>query len=438
VKRDKKEGDEITNWEKGDKKATLLLKLSDRMVLAKQNYSEEKGMKKNSMILRQVLEVIDQHEFQKSVAECEADWHGRQYKSWDHLVTQMLAQITGVSGLRELCLLQQMQEGALYHLGTKVQKRSTISDAGFRIPYQVFEKTFYRCLEKCNRVTYRAEKGSVFKYPLKIWDSTEITLGVDLINWKRVAHAKGALKLHYEYDLERHLPCFLVMTEGKVHDVKVAKEHFTPQPDSIYIFDRGYKDYHWYYSFYKTHAYFVTRLQKEAVYQSVGQHQKLSEEQLKQGLLYDLRIKLRGFQRCKEELRLIGYIDPETRQEYEFLTNQWTVDAYTITQLYKARWTIEIFFKWIKQNLKIKSFLGTSRNAILSQIWCAMLYYLCLSYIKFQSRYPLSLFYLHKIIKATLFKRTSLWDLLRLKLHQLHLLESHDTRQLWLLPCDSP
>src|SRR5208283_2891205 len=212
-------------------------------------YPEEKGMRHNSTILRQVLEVIDRGEFHKSIEECEADWHGRNYKSWDQLVLQTLVQIRGVQSLRELCTLLQTEEAILYHLGTKVHKRSTISDAGFRIPYQVFEKTFYRCLSKCNRLTYGTEKSSVFKYPLKIWDSTEITLGVDLINWKRVAHAKGALKLHYEYDLQRHLPCFLVITEGKVHDVKVAKEHFIPQPDSIYIFDRGYKDYHWYYSF---------------------------------------------------------------------------------------------------------------------------------------------------------------------------------------------
>ena len=394
-------------------------------------------MKKNNTILRQVLEVIDRREFERSVEECEADWHGRVYKSWDHLVTYLMVHIQGITGLRELCTLQQMQPGAMYHLGIQVHKRSTISDGGFRIPYQVFEKTFYRCLEKCNRLTYGAEKGSVFKYPLKIWDSTEITLGVDLIHWKRVARTKGALKLHYEYDLTRHLPCFLVITEGKVHDIKVAKEHFPLQPDSIYIFDRGYHDYHWYYSFYKAHAYFVTRLHKDAVYQPVGQHHKLRQEQQKQGLLYDMKIKLKGFMSRKEELRLIAYIDPETNIEYEFLTNQWDLDASTITQLYKARWTIESFFKWMKQNLKIKTFLGTSRNAILSQIWCAMIYYLCLSYIKFQSRYPQSLFYLHKIIKAALFKRTSLWDLLRLKLHQLDLLDTPGVQQLWLLPNSS-
>src|SRR5208283_2704410 len=125
-------------------------------------YPEEKGMRHNSTILRQVLEVIDRGEFHKSIEECEADWHGRNYKSWDQLVLQTLVQIRGVQSLRELCTLLQTEEAILYHLGTKVHKRSTISDAGFRIPYQVFEKTFYRCLSKCNRLTYGVEKGPSF------------------------------------------------------------------------------------------------------------------------------------------------------------------------------------------------------------------------------------------------------------------------------------
>jgi IS4 transposase len=184
-------------------------------------------------------------------------------------------------------------------------------------------------------------------------------------------------------------------------------------PDSIYCFDRAYIDFKWLYSLTSKKSWFVTRAKENLRFKVIGQHPVND----KKGLLFDREIVLTGFYQSKaypSSLRLVGYRDKETNKEYTFLTNNFHLSAYSITQIYKTRWEIEIFFKWIKQNLKIKSFLGTSKNAVLTQIWIAMIYFLLLAYIKYQTKYKASLFYLHKVIKEALMMRHHLIDLLNL------------------------
>jgi len=203
-----------------------------------------------------------------------------------------------------------------------------------------------------------------------------------------------------------------VVTDAKQHEIKVAKGQDLPiVSDSIISADRAYIDYKWLYSLKKLRVSFVTLAKKNLKYEVIGQH----EVDEKKGLLFDQTIKLTGYYQSRyypEELRLVGFIDPETKKEFVFLTNNFTLSAYTITQIYKARWQIELFFKWIKQNLKIKSFLGTSRNAVLTQIWVAMCYYLLLSYIKYQTKYSYSLLELSRIFSEMVLERISLIDLL--------------------------
>lgn len=220
------------------------------------------------------------------------------------------------------------------------------------------------------------------------------------------------MKLHYLYDHSGSIPSFLVVTDAKQHEVKVAKEQDLPLlPDSIISVDRAYIDYKWLYSLKKSRVSFVTRAKSNLKYEVIGQ-QEVNE---KKGLLCDQTIKLTGYYQSKDypdDLRLIGFMDPETGKELVFLTDNFTLSAYTITQVYKARWQIELFFKWIKQNLKIKSFLGTSKNAVLTQIWVAMFYYLLLSYIKYQTKYSYTLLDLSRMISETILERVSLIDLL--------------------------
>ncbi len=223
---------------------------------------------------------------------------------------------------------------------------------------------------------------------------------------------KGALKIHCLYDHSGSLPAFMVVTYGKQHDVKAAKEQTLPvSADSIIAVDRAYIDYKWLYSLEISKVFFVTRAKSNLKHTVIGQH----EVNRKQGLLFDCQIKLAGYYKKQDYpkmMRLVGFRDPESGKELRFLTNNFTLSAYTITQIYKARWQIELFFKWIKQNLKIKSFLGTSKNAVLTQIWVAMCYYLLLSYIKYQTKYGYSLLELSRMIAEVALERVSLVDLL--------------------------
>ena len=238
---------------------------------------------------------------------------------------------------------------------------------------------------------------------------------------------KGALKLHYEFDHSGNIPSFLAITTAKRHEISVARELLTLIPDSIYCMDKGYTDFAWYRRIHDAKAFFVTRIRKNALYRITGQHPTNKNK----GVLLDAQIELAGSYTPKTypyPLRLIRYYDAENHKTFDFITNHLHLSALTIAQIYKARWQIESFFKWIKQNLKIKTFLGTSKNAVLSQVWVAMCYYLLLAYIKYQSKYRYSLFYLHRIIRETLLDRLTLIDLLNLSYGRLPSIKAQDSQ----------
>jgi transposase len=223
--------------------------------------------------------------------------------------------------------------------------------------------------------------------------------------------------MHTLFDHSGYFPSFIVVTDGKVHDSKIAKELPSDalQADSIILIDKAYIDFSWLYNLSLNKCYFVTRAKNNMDYAVIGQHNEPCKEK---GLIADKIIVPKGFytsQKYPEKLRLVVYKDGETGKTYKFLTNNFELSPFTIAKLYKERWQVELFYKWIKQNLKIKSFFGTTRNAVMSQIWAAMTYYLLLCYIKFQSRYSNTLLYLSRIIKETLMERVSFIDLLKLK-----------------------
>lgn len=302
-----------------------------------------------------------------------------------------------------------------------------MSDANNQRDYRIYEDFFYTLLERCKSITPKHKFR--FKNPLYTLDATVIDLCLSVFPWAKFRKTKGALKLHYLYDHSGSIPSFLVVTDDRQHEVKVAKEQDLPiLPDSIISVDRAYIDYKWLYSLKKSRVTFVTRAKKNLKHEVIGQH----EVDEKKGLLFDQTIKLTGYYQSRyypEELRLIGFIDPETKKELVFLTNNFTLSAYTITQIYKARWQIELFFKWIKQNLKIKSFLGTSKNAVLMQIWVAMCYYLLLSYIKYQTKYSYTLLDLSRMLSETILERISLIDLLSCTFYNLSKIREPDLQQ---------
>lgn len=360
-------------------------------------------------IMNELLHLIPRHRFGTIVNRYYGDRYVKCFDCWNQFTVLLYAQASGKDSLREIEHGLTVNSDRLYHLGLPQIRRSTLADANKTRSYHIFEDLFYRFLERCKDVTPKHKFK--FKNPLYTLDATVIDLSLNAFPWARFMTKKGALRLHYQFDHSGEIPNFLVITDAKEHEITVTQKNFGIISDSIYCFDKGYLSFGWFRRINESNAFFVTRAKDNTSYKVIGQHTKPN----KKGVLSDEMIALYGSIKSNDypdPLRLIHYYDKETDRTLLFLTNNFHLSALTIAQIYKARWQIEIFFKWIKQNLKIKTFLGTSKNAVLTQIWVAMCYYLMLAYIKYQTKYRYSLFYLHRVIKETLMSRFSLIDLL--------------------------
>ena len=365
-----------------------------------------------STILNQLLQFLPQKEFEKAISEYKSDKYVKYFKTKALFVVHLYAQIRKKDSLRDIVSGLDQHKNKWYHIGIEKIKRSTISDANNRIPYQVYEKLFYSMLKKCQNLT----KCSKFKFknPLYALDSSIIDLCLSVFDWAKFRRTKGGLKLHCLLDLKTNIPTFNVITPANESDVIIAKNTPFPLiPDSIITFDRAYVDFRLFKSYEDAGVFFVTRAKENLRFDLLGQ----LDIPKKKGLQFDQIVKIKNPKQRKKypgKLRLVGYFDHETNKTYLFVTNNFKLAAITIAQIYKSRWQIELFFKWIKQNLKIKTFLGTSINAVLSQIWVAMIYTLLLAYIKFQTKFSFSVLNLARIIQESLFFRKHLIDILGL------------------------
>ena len=370
--------------------------------------TEEQPKMKFSTILNQILQFLPQSEFEAVIKKFKADRYVKYFKTKSLFVVHLYAQIRKKDSLRDIVCGLEQHQSKWYHLGLEKIKRSTISDANNRVPYLVYESLFYAMLKKCNRLT--PNTSFKFKNPLYALDSSIIDLCLSVFDWAKFRRTKGGLKLHCLFDLKTQIPAFNVITTAKEADVKVAKETTLPLiPDSIVTFDRAYIDFSLFQAYQDAKVFFVTRTKENLRFEFLGQH----DIPKKKGLQFDQTVQIKNPKQRKKypgKLRLIGYFDHDTNKTYLFLTNNFKLAAITITQIYKARWQIELFFKWIKQNLKIKTFLGTSKNAVLSQIWVAMIYTLLLAYIKFQTKFSFSILKLARMIQEALFFRQHLND----------------------------
>ena len=286
--------------------------------------------------------------------------------------------------------------------------RSSLSRVNASQPYQLYEALFAKLLARCQS---RAPKHNFrFKNKLYSLDASTIDLCLKVFPWAKFRATKGAVKLHVGLDHEGLLPAFVAMTDGKTDDLSAARALRLPK-GSIVVMDRGYTDYAWYKQLNNNDISFVTRLKTNARYR-VTERRTVPKNK---GLTCDQTIQLISA-RAKNgpfRFRRIGYKDAKTSIHYTFLTNNFKLAARTIADIYKARWQVELFFKWIKQNLKIKSFLGASKNAVLTQIWIAMCVYLLLSYIRFLHKIQPSLQHMLRLLQLNLFERRALLELLR-------------------------
>ena len=374
---------------------------------------EFQTMKQVTTILGELLKIFPRYEFEKLESMYQSNHYTKYYTGWQQFITLLYSQIGGHDSLRSIATSLGVHSHKRYHLGLKDIKRSTLSDAMNKRSYQIYEGLFYKLLDKCRSVT--PNHRFRFKNPLFSMDATVIDLCLSVFPWAKFRQRKGAIKLHYLYDHSGSLPAFMVMTDAKHSDVRVAKSEekldFHLLPDSIISVDRAYVDFEWLYRLDQRGVWFVTRSKKNLQYRIIGQHQPIRNKQVTRDEKIEPIIET-SRSKYPKALRLVCSIDPKTGKEYEFLTNNMKLAASTIAAIYQSRWQIELFFKWIKNNLKIKSFLGTSPNAVLCQIWVAMCYYLLLAYIKFQTRYPGTLQVLTQMIAAVVMEQRLLIDIL--------------------------
>lgn len=364
-------------------------------------------MNKFSSIFGQIVKLFSKQDFYEAVRESKAEKGAKGFTCWQQFVGMLFCQLGQAHSLREICGGLASCLGKLKHLGVdSAPNRSTLSYANEHRPWQLYEQLFYRFLSKCNMLNDRKRK---FRFRNKLFglDATVIELCISLFDWAKFRTTKGAVKLHLLLDHEGYLPVFAHITDGKVHEVRVAQTLFFP-PGSIVVIDRGYTDYELFGRWTAEGVYFVTRQKDNAVFKVIEQR----IVPLNRNILRDEIISFEGFyskKKCPFVLRRIEVWDADNEKVIVLLTNHLTFGATTIASIYKDRWQIEVFFKTIKQNLKIKTFVGTSPNALMIQIWTALIAILVLKYLKFQSMFGWSLSNLVAMLRYNLFTYRDLW-----------------------------
>ncbi len=361
-------------------------------------------------IFNQLLNFVPRQHFNAFVRQHEADRYVKKLTTWNQFIALLYAQATGKESLRDIETGLLIQSEKWAHLGVQSVARSSLSYANNNRDYRVYEQLFYEILGQCQGIAVR--KSFSFANPLYSLDATTIQLCLSVFDWATYTKTKGALKLHTLLDNTTMMPEVIVSSTGKMGDVtggKVMNLQSTLKQGSIVVFDRAYIDYAWWNELDEKGIYFVSRVKTNTAILVMGQHD------IPQGsVLKDERVLIGENNGYSKVLRRVRIIDDKTKTVYEYVTNNFKLNGTQIAEIYKQRWQIELFFKWIKQNLKIKTFLGTSKNAVLSQIWVAMIYYLLLAYIKFQTKFPKSLLELTRMVREVLFVRRSFIDLLSL------------------------
>lgn len=363
-------------------------------------------MNQFSSVFGQILQIFSKGEFYRAVKETKAEKGAKGFTCWGQFVAMLFCQVGQAHSLREICGGLASCLGKLKHLGIETApSRSTLSYANKKRPWQLYQKVFYQLLGKCQAIA-PGKKKFRFKNKLFSLDASVIELCVSLFDWATFRQTKGAVKLHLLLDHDGYLPVFAHITEGSVHELNVAKDLSFPK-GSIVAIDRGYTDYTLFSRWTTDGVYFVTRQKGNADY-TVVEERPVPQNR---NILKDELIKFNGYYAQKKyprALRRIELWDAE-KERVVFLTNHLTFGATTIAAIYKDRWQIEIFFKTIKQNLKIKTFVGTSRNALMIQIWTALVAILLLKYLKFRSSFAWSISNLVAMLRYNLFTYRDLW-----------------------------
>jgi len=352
-------------------------------------------------IFSQILQFIPRLAFEAKVREHKAERHARGFSSWTQLIAMLFGQLGHAQSLREITGGLAASEGKLRHLGVnEPPKRSTLSYANEHRPWQLYQSVFYDLLEHCRGEAAGHKRQFRFKHKLLSIDSTTIALSLSMFDWAQYKRSKGAVKLHLVLDHDGYLPQYAVISDGKQADILAARK-MSFAPGTMLVFDRGYADYDWWLGLEQQKVFFVTRLKDKADY-AVMEKREVPERGnvLKDEVIVLMKLAAKG-QECF--LRRVEVWVEEKQETMVFVTNHLKLAASTIAAIYKDRWKIELFFKALKQSLKVKTFVGTSENAVQTQIWTALIAMLLVKYLQLRSTFGWSLSNLVALLRQQLF-----------------------------------
>jgi hypothetical protein len=355
-------------------------------------------------VFKQLLQFLPRHDFNKCVARYNGHYKVRKFSCYDQFLCLAYAQISGRESLRDIetCLNSHFEK--LYHIGFRGKvSKSTLSDANEARDYRIFQDFGYVLIGIAQKLYQHEALAIDLQQPLFAFDSTTIDLCLSLFPWAEFRETKAAVKMHTLLDLRGSIPAFVTITTGKVHDVKVLDE-LPVKADSVVTMDRGYIDFKRLYALHRKAAFFVVRAKDNLKYRRLYSRKvdKAGGLRADQTIVLTTKKSREGY---PEHLRRVSYVDKEQNKRFVFLTNHFGIPAQTVADIYKQRWQVELFFKWIKQHLRIKAFYGTSPNAVKSQIWVALSMYLLVAIVKKRLDLPGSLYTFLQVIEVNLFEK---------------------------------
>ncbi len=361
-------------------------------------------MNQGKTIFSQILDFLSKHKFRQCVDRYNGNYRVRSFTCFDQFLCMAFAQLTYRESLRDIeCCLRAMRE-KLYHMGIRGKiSRSTLAYANENRDWRIYCDFAQILIHEARQLYANEDFGLELDETVYALDSSTIDLCLSVFPWARFRKTKSAIKLHTLLDLRGNIPSFVAITDGKVHDVNIL-DVLMPEPGAIYVMDKAYLDFERLYTLHQCSAFFVTRAKINTALKRM--YSKPVDKST--GIRCDQIVVLTGFYAKKhypEKLRRVKFIDPDNGKRLVFLTNQFLFPAETIAALYKCRWQVELFFKWIKQHLRIKAFYGTSENAVKTQIWIAISVYVLVAIIKKKLKTDLSLYTILQIFSITLFEK---------------------------------
>ena len=360
-------------------------------------------MNSGKTVFSQIMSHLPMYEFRKCIGRYKGNFHTSSFTCLDQFLCMAFAQLTYRESLRDIEACLRSRKEKLYHLGIRGQiSRSTLADANEKRDWRIYADFCQILISKARPLYAKEDFGVVLSDTAYALDSTTIDLCLSLFLWASFRKHKAAVKMHTLLDIRGNIPTFIEITDGSVHDVNIL-DVLVPEAGSFYIMDRGYLDFARLYGFTQLHSFFITRAKKNSKFRRLYSH----PVDRSTGLICDQTIQLVTYQSQKDypaKLRRIKYFDAETNSQLVFLTNNFLLPAVKIAHLYKCRWQVELFFKWIKQHLRIKAFYGTSENAVKTQIWIAVSIYVLVATIRKHLYLKQNLYTILQILSVTLFE----------------------------------